>query len=147
LGCLNFFAYWKQWVHFVIVGPDNYFTSAAQPPLSLDFPLEDLDEDLESCLCRVSFVLPSYFHAIVLVLTDCSISQALALLEKQRARRTTESAQVAENAELEALVQSQAEKITDLEMAYVDLKHEKENAIAGYRRLAAKHDAFAEKIE
>jgi hypothetical protein len=32
-------------------------------------------------------------------------------------------------------------------MAYVDLKREKENVTTGYRRLAAKHDAFVEKVE
>jgi hypothetical protein len=91
---------------YVTVGPDNCFTGVARPPLSLDFPLEDLDKNLESCLHAISFILPSYFHAIVLVLIDCSISQALALSEKQRVRRTVESAQVAKNAELEVLVQS-----------------------------------------
>jgi hypothetical protein len=95
---------------FVTAAPDNCFTGAAWPPPSLDFPLEDLDEDLESCLCRISFVLPSYFHAIVLVLIDCSILQALALSEKQRARRAAESVQVAKNVELELLMQSLAEK-------------------------------------
>jgi hypothetical protein len=49
--------------------------------------------------------------------------------------------------ELEALVRSQAKKITELETAYADLKHEKENVTAGYRRQAAKHDAFVEKFK
>jgi hypothetical protein len=76
----------------------------------LDFPLEDLDKSLESCLCHVSFVLPSYFHAFVLALIDCLISQALALSEKQHAERVIESTQIAKNVELEVLVRSQAEK-------------------------------------
>jgi hypothetical protein len=108
----------------------------------LDFLLEDLDESLESCLHHVRFVLPSYFHAFVLALINYSISQALALLEKQR-----KSTQIAKNAELGVLLRSQDEKIAELETAYADLKHEKENVTMGYRRLAAKHDAFVEKVE
>jgi chromosome segregation ATPase len=38
-------------------------------------------------------------------------------------------------------------KITKLETAYADLKREKDNVTAGHRRLAAQHDAFAEKVE
>jgi hypothetical protein len=109
--------------------------------------LENLDKDLECCLRRVSFVLPSYFHVIVLALIDCSISQSLAQLEKQREKRATESAQVAKSAELEVLVRSQAEEITELKMAYVDLKREKDNVTIGYRRLVAKHNAFMEKVK
>jgi hypothetical protein len=109
--------------------------------------LENLDEDLECCLCRVSFILPSYFHVIVLALIDYSISQALALSEEQRAKRATESVQVAKIAVLEVLVRSQAKKIARLEMAYANLKHEKDNVTTCYRRLAAKHDAFTEKAE
>jgi hypothetical protein len=71
---------------FVTSGPDNYFAGAAQPPPLLNLPLENLDEDLECCLHHVSFVLPSYFHAIVLILIDCSMSK------KQRAQRAAESA-------------------------------------------------------
>jgi hypothetical protein len=59
---------------FVTMGPDNYFTCAAWPPPSLDFLLEDLDKNMESCLRHVSFVLPLYFQAFVLALIDCSIS-------------------------------------------------------------------------
>jgi hypothetical protein len=70
----------------------------------LYLPLENLDEDLECCLCRVGFVLPSYFHVIVLALIDYSISQVLALSEKQRVKRAAESAQVVKNAEFEVLV-------------------------------------------
>jgi hypothetical protein len=65
---------------------------------------------MECGLGHVSFVLPSYFHVIVLILIDCSISQALTLSEKQHAKRATESAQVAKNAELEVLVRSQDKK-------------------------------------
>jgi hypothetical protein len=43
-------------------------------------------------LHRVSFVLPSYFHAFVLALIDCLISQDLALSKKQHAERAIESA-------------------------------------------------------
>jgi hypothetical protein len=68
--------------------------------------LEYLDENLESCLHCVSFVLPSYIHAFVLALIDCSISLALALSEKQRAKRAIELAQIAKNAKLEVLVWS-----------------------------------------
>jgi predicted nuclease with TOPRIM domain len=61
--------------------------------------------------------------------------------------RAIETAEIAKNAELEVLVRSQAEKIIELEMAYANLKREKENVTTGYRRLAAKHDAFVEKVE
>jgi hypothetical protein len=54
---------------------------------------------------------------------------------------------IAKNVELEALVRSQAKKITKLEMAYADLKHEKENVTVGYRKQAAKQDAFVEKVK
>jgi hypothetical protein len=67
--------------------------------------------------------------------------------EKQRAKRATESAQIAKNAELEVLVRSQAKKITELETAYADLKHEKDNVTTGYQRLATKHNAFAKRVE
>jgi hypothetical protein len=65
-------------------------------------------------LRRVSFVLPSYFHAFVLALIDCSISQALALSEKQRAERAIELTQIAKNVELEVLVRSHVEKSPNL---------------------------------
>jgi hypothetical protein len=141
--------FWFFSFAFVTAGPDNYFTGAALPPSSLDFPMEDLDEGLESCLHRISFVLPSYsyFYAIVLVLIDCSTSQTLAMLEKQCTRRAAESAQVTKNVELEALVRSQAENIIELETAYKDLKRDKDNVTTGYRRLVAKHDAFVERAE
>jgi predicted transcriptional regulator len=54
-------------------------------------------------------------------------------------------AQAAKNAELEMLVKSQAVMIPELETAYANLRHEKENVIASYRRLAGKHNAFTEK--
>jgi uncharacterized protein YlxW (UPF0749 family) len=91
-----------------------------------------LDEDLECCLHHVSFIFAIVFSFFVLTLIDCSISQALVLSEKQHAKRAAESAQVAKNAELEALVRSQAKKITDLETAYADLKCEKDNVTIGY---------------
>jgi hypothetical protein len=53
---------------FVTTGPDDCFVGATRLPPSLDLPLESLDEDLESCLQHVSFVLPSYFYVIVLPL-------------------------------------------------------------------------------
>jgi hypothetical protein len=71
----------------------------------------------------------------------------LALSEKLRAKRASESAQVVKNVELEVVMRSQAKKITELEMAYADLKCQKDNVTTGYRRLAAKHDAFTEKAE
>jgi hypothetical protein len=83
----------------------------------------------------------------VLALIDCLISRALALSEKQRAERAIKSTQIAKSAELEVLVRAQAKKIAEHEMAYTNLKCEKENVTTGYRRLAAKHDAFVEKVE
>jgi translation elongation factor EF-1alpha len=65
----------------------------------------------------------------------------------QRVKRAAKSAQVVKNVELEVLVMSQAERITELKMTYVDLKHENDNVTTGYRRLVAKHDAFMEKAE
>jgi hypothetical protein len=129
------------------VGPDNCFADATLIPPSQDLPLENLDEDLECCMHHVSFVSPLYFHVIVLTLIDCSISQALALLEKQCAKRATESVQVARSAKMEVLVRSQDEQIAELKTIYTDLKLEKDNVTTGYRRLAAKHDAFIEKAE
>jgi hypothetical protein len=48
----------------------------------LDLTLESLDDDLEYYLHHISFVLPPHFFVVVLVLIDCFISQALALLKK-----------------------------------------------------------------
>jgi hypothetical protein len=64
-----------------------------------------------------------------------------------RARKTIESAQTAKNAELEALVNSQAEKITKLETVYADQKREKESITAGYWRPLDKHKTFTENTE
>jgi hypothetical protein len=50
-------------------------------------------------------------------------------------------------AEPEVLTKSQAEKITELQAAYADLKHENDNVTVGYRRLTKKHKAFTEKAE
>jgi hypothetical protein len=61
-------------LHFVTVGPDNCFEDAAQLPPLLKLPLENLDEDLECCLWRVSFFFPWYSHVIALALIDCSCS-------------------------------------------------------------------------
>jgi chromosome segregation ATPase len=57
------------------------------------------------------------------------------------------SARTARSAELEAVVNSQAKRIAELEMAYADLKCEKESINAGYRRLSDKHKILTEKIE
>jgi hypothetical protein len=54
---------------------------------------------------------------------------------------------VAKNVELEVLMKSQAEKITKLEAAYANLKHEKNNVTVGYRRLAKKHNSFTKKTK
>jgi hypothetical protein len=43
---------------------------------SLDLPLESVDEDLEGCLWRVGFVLPSYFCVNVLPLIGHSFAGA-----------------------------------------------------------------------
>jgi hypothetical protein len=42
-------------------------------------------------------------------------------------------------------VKSQAQKIAELEATCTDLKHEKENVTASYRRLTEKHRMLAEK--
>jgi hypothetical protein len=63
--------------------------------------LENLDEDLEYYLHRVSFVLLSHFDVVVLILIDYSISQVLALSGKQCEKRAIESVQMAKIAELE----------------------------------------------
>jgi hypothetical protein len=44
-------------------------------------------------------------------------------------------------------VKSQAQKIAELEVARNDLKCEKGNVTAGYRRLAEKHKMFTKKAE
>jgi hypothetical protein len=93
-----------------------------------------LYEELERYLWHVGFSLPSYLRVIVLALIGCLFSQVLALSESQREKRTAESAWTAKNVELEVLANSQAEKITELEAAYANPKHEKETVTAGYRR-------------
>jgi hypothetical protein len=45
------------------------------------------------------------------------------------------------------LVRSQVGKIVEHEMAYTDLKREKDNVTTGYRRMELKHDAYTEKAE
>jgi hypothetical protein len=62
-------------------------------------------------------------------------------------KKAPESKQTTKNAKLKLLVKSPAQKIADLEVVCVDLKHEKENVIAGYQRLAEKHKTFTEKAE
>jgi hypothetical protein len=57
-------------------------------------------------------------------------------------RKIVESVQTAINVELEAMVKSQGEKITELEAAYADLKHEKESIM-----LAEAHAIEATKIQ
>jgi hypothetical protein len=113
------------------------FADVARP-----LTLENLDAELEHCLCHVSFMLPSYFHAVVLVLIGWLFLQALMLLEDQRKRWMIVSARVAKSAELEVLVKSQAEKIAQLKKACADLKREKESVTARYRRLSEKYKMF-----
>jgi hypothetical protein len=129
-------------LRLVLASSNVSFVDAARPPT-----LENLDEELEHCLRRVSFMLPLYFCAAVLVLIGRLFSQALVLLEDQCKRRAVESARTAKSAELEVLVKSQAEKIARLEKACDDLKREKENVTAGYRRLLEKHKTFTKKVE
>jgi uncharacterized coiled-coil protein SlyX len=50
-------------------------------------------------------------------------------------------------AELEGVIKSQADKITELEATHADLKREKDNLHAGYRRLSEKHRALNEEAE
>jgi uncharacterized protein YlxW (UPF0749 family) len=125
-----------------MTGTNVSFVDAAGPP-----PLENLDKELEHYLRRVSFMLPSYFHAAVLVLVGLLFLQTLMLSEDQCKKWVAESARTARNEELEALVKSQDEKITQLETTCADLKREKENITAGYRKLSEKHKTFTEKAE
>jgi hypothetical protein len=62
-------------------------------------------------------------------------------------RKAAESAQTAKNVELEAVMNSQAKRIAELEMAYADLKHEKESITTGYQRLPDKHKTFTKKAK
>jgi predicted nuclease with TOPRIM domain len=72
---------------------------------------------------------------------------ALALLGKQHEKRATESAQMAKIAELEVVMRSQTDKIVELEVAYTNLKREKDKVTDGYQRLSEKHKALAERAE
>jgi FtsZ-binding cell division protein ZapB len=54
---------------------------------------------------------------------------------------------MAKNADLKAVVNSQAKKITELEMEYADLKHEKESITTGYWKMSDKHKMYTEKVE
>jgi hypothetical protein len=74
-------------------------------------------------------------------------SQALALSESQHEKRIAKLAQATKNAELEVLVNSQAERITKFEAAFADLKREKGSVAAGYLRLSEKHKMFTETAE
>jgi uncharacterized coiled-coil protein SlyX len=61
------------------------------------------------------------------------------------AKRAAEAAQASKNTELESVISAQAQKIMELEKAYANLKLEKENATAGYRRLLEKHKELGDK--
>jgi hypothetical protein len=61
-------------LRFVTTCPDDIFAGATRLPPSLDLSLESLDEDLESYPQCVNFVLPSYFHVIVLALIGHPLS-------------------------------------------------------------------------
>jgi hypothetical protein len=89
-------------------GPHDCFAETTRLVPLLDLLLENLDEDLEYCLRRVSFVLLSHFGIVVLILIDYFISQALTLSRKQCEKRAMESAQMAKIAELEVVTRSQA---------------------------------------
>jgi hypothetical protein len=100
--------------------------------------LGNQDENLECCLRRVSFVL-RLFYSVVLIVIHYFISQVLALSEKRHEKRSIELAQMAKLAELEVVMKSQADKITELEATCADLKHAKEKLTNGYQRLPKKH--------
>jgi hypothetical protein len=69
------------------------------------------------------------------------------LLEDLWARKGAKSMQMAKFIELEVVMNSQSEKITELETAYDDLKREKEGVASSYWRLFDKHKALTEKAE
>jgi predicted nuclease with TOPRIM domain len=54
---------------------------------------------------------------------------------------------MARNVELEAVVNSQVERIIELETTYADLKCEKESITAGYWKLSDKHKTLTKKSE
>jgi uncharacterized coiled-coil protein SlyX len=97
--------------------------------------------DLEYCLHRVSFVLPS-FYSVMLILIDCVTSQTLAPLERRHEKRGAELALMAKIMELEVVTRSQADKITELEATCANLKHGKDKLTDSYRRLVAKHKSL-----
>jgi hypothetical protein len=68
------------------------------------------------------------------VLIGGLFQHALVLSENLRMKKAAESVQTTRNTELEALVKSQAEKITELEATFADLKREKENITIGYQK-------------
>jgi hypothetical protein len=98
------------YLRLVLTGSNVSFADAARP-----LTLENLEEELEHCLCRVSFVVPLYFCASVLILIGRIFSQALVLSEDNCKRRMTESAWAAKSAELEVLAKFQAEKTSQLQ--------------------------------
>jgi uncharacterized coiled-coil protein SlyX len=57
-------------------------------------------------------------------------------------KRIAEATQVDKNAKLESLVKMQDQKIAELKAACTNLKLEKENVTASYRRLSEKHKAL-----
>jgi predicted nuclease with TOPRIM domain len=68
-------------------------------------------------------------------------------LKELTTKRVAEAEEADRNAKLEALVEMQSQKIAEIEVACADLKQEKENLTAGYRRLLEKHKALIEEAE
>jgi uncharacterized coiled-coil protein SlyX len=54
---------------------------------------------------------------------------------------------LAKMVELEGVMKSQSDKITELEAAHVDLKRERDNLHVGYRKILEKHKALNEKAK
>jgi uncharacterized coiled-coil protein SlyX len=106
---------------------------------SLDLLPRNLDQDLEYYLHCVNFVLP-LFYSLVLIVIDYFTSLALVLSDERCEKWGAELAQMAKIMELEMVMQSQANKITELETTCIDLKHGKDKLTDGYRRLAEKHN-------
>jgi uncharacterized coiled-coil protein SlyX len=67
------------------------------------------------------------------------------LSEDLAAKRAAETAQASKTVKLESVAVAQAQRITELEGANANLKLEKENVIADYRRLAEKYKKLEEK--
>jgi hypothetical protein len=63
------------------------------------------------------------------------------------AKRVADAAWAGKNAELELLVDSHDHKIAELKAACGNLKMEKENLMADYRKLSEKHITFIERAE